>query len=147
MGGRIDIGCLPGQELFKAEHEDGGGWAEIATVSNDYGNLWVELELRLHNRFEERLLFDMEDVRLSYQGEDYPARPIGLRGESGISIRGKNWIKERWKFEIGTWVDAGVYDVTLKNLRVLRDSKPVPVDLGLTFPLRVPGEKPLDSGC
>lgn len=141
VGKVIEIAFLPGRQQFRAESDAGGFFVEVDKVRNDYAQFFVETEVRVMNRFEERLVLDLDRVRLHYGGQDYPARGGAIQSGGIARVRGKNWLKQTWRFDIGTVVEAGVFDVVIDRPQLEVAGQRRTVELELRLPLRVPGEK------
>ncbi|MBI4879937.1 MAG: hypothetical protein HY812_09820 [Planctomycetes bacterium] len=140
VGNKLVAHFAPGTEVYSFDHEEGGITVAVTEVENDYDRLRIVAHLTLRSRFAEELRFTLADVRLDYRGVEYGAQDAALwREKSGL----KPGVEESrsWAFPIGTWVDAGIYQVTIRAFHRSVDGRLAPVAFQVAFPIKVPGEK------
>jgi len=131
----------PGKKIAKTPMTDGGVWIEVLEVRNDQPNLNVGLEVRVHNRFERTLRFDVKDVTLVIDGEEYRANSGDWYNQPTLETRGMNHRKAAFKFPVSTHVTAGSYEVTFKNLRLLDGPTELPTGGDAKLALDVIGKR------
>ena len=145
VGGRTDQVLIaryaPGSKIVKSPMGDGGVWIEVLEVKNDQPNLNVGLDVRVHNRFDKTLRFDVKDVTLVIDGEEYRAGSNDWYTQPTLETRGMNHRKASFKFPVSTRVLAGAYDVTFKNLRLVDGPDELPTGGDATLSLEVIGKR------
>lgn len=106
-----------GRKLHKTAFGDGGFWVEILEVQNDQRGLRIGLDVRLHNRFEDRVRFDVKDVVLVVAGEEYRASSADWYHQTTLETRGMNHRVASFRFAVGEVVPAGTYELRFERVR------------------------------
>ncbi len=123
VSGRTDAQLVArygaGKNLHKTSFGDGGLWVEVLQVKNDQEGLRIGFDLRLHNRFEDRIRFDVKDVVLVVDGEEYRASSADWYNQSTLEARGMNHRLASFQFAVGQVVPAGTYELRLDRIRLV----------------------------
>ena len=104
---------------FKLEGSDAVAVrATVNRVVNDIRKEKVIVFMDLANEMAEHLHFDLNDTRLIYQGEEYVAKDAELwrQDPQPDVVPGATKLKV-WAFEIGGAIDAGKYDLVIRNMK------------------------------
>ncbi len=114
----------------------------LSRVIHDYRKRKITATLRIHNRLDNRMWFDLERTRLSYLGEDYSA-DSGLFSDRHPDITAKNSKRFTFVFDIPgeAEVEGDLYPVSISGIEVEVDGVRQPLGNGISFELPVPGEK------
>lgn len=137
--GHIQVKFGAGQEVsMLGTDPDDALIVEIEKVSNRRSQQRVEVWLKIENRLTQEVRFDRYEVELNYQGRVVTAQEVGINRDPNIGIYAGKTEEKRWIFDLGVEAEAGVYPMTLKNVRTQLNDEVTPIG-ELVVALKVPG--------
>lgn len=88
---------------------------DVGKVSASNRKQRIDAAIKIWNDQDQRIAFQLGDVRLDYKGRQVSAKPY--KNKDGIcDVQGKSNREFDWYFEVGDVLTEGLYDIEIRNM-------------------------------
>lgn len=115
LGLALLAGCKTIQQ--PPQVQTAGMRVDVLKVSSTQRKQIVEVKLKIWNDHEQRVSFNMGNVRILWNGREVSAKPYRER-DGATDIQAKSNREFHWLFEIGDVITEGTYPVEIRDLKL-----------------------------
>ena len=88
---------------------------DVEKVSPSGRKQRIDIRIVVWNDLEQRVTFDLANVRLDFKGREVSAKPL-RQVDALCDVQPKSNREFRWYFEVGDTLTEGYYDISIRNM-------------------------------